>query len=553
MEPMEEVMVHGGMLVAKALKREGVEVVFTLSGGHIAAIYDGCVREGIRVMDMRHEQAAVHAAEGWAKVTRTPGVALLTAGPGVTDGVTGIANAHQNGSPALIFGGAAPIGQVDRGALQELRHVDLVSSITKWARTVTQTQRLTEYTAMAYREAFSGRYGPVFLECPMDVLNNLIPSEDAVIPGPGYRAAGRVQADPAEIERAAALLAKAERPVIFAGTTVWWDDASAQLRSLAERLQAPVFLNGSARGSLPPDHPLFCSLARRAALGEADVILLAGAKLDFRLGYGQPPLIPASAKIIWLDTLPEDIGANRGADVGLAGHVGLNMAAITQALGGRAAGGGDWLAKVRAAEDRARDKEAAMMRSDAAPIHPLRLCADLRDTLDRDAWVIGDGGDIVSYGARVLNPWEPGHWLDAGPMGTLGAGTGFAIAAKLAHPDQQVAILFGDGAFGLNGMEFETMARHHLPIVAVIGNDGQWAQIKHPQKAMLGHATAADLRPGIRYDLMAQAFGCHGELVEQPGDLRPALDRAFASGKPAVVNVLTDPNVVYARSTQAAV
>jgi acetolactate synthase I/II/III large subunit len=552
--PLEEVMVHGGMLVAKALKREGVEVVFTLSGGHIAAIYDGCVREGIRVMDTRHEQAAVHAAEGWAKVTRRPGVALLTAGPGVTDGVTGIANAYQNCSPVLIFGGAAPVEQLDRGALQELRHVDLVASITKWSRTVTQTKRLAEYTAMGFREALSGRYGPVFLECPMDTLNNLIPSEEAVLPGAGHRPA-RTQADPAAIERAAALLARAERPVIFAGTNVWWDDASAALRELAERVQSPVFLNGSARGSLPPDHPLFCSLARRTALTEADVIVLAGAKLDFRLGYGQPPLIPAAAKIIWLDTLAEDIGANRGAEVGLPGHVGLNLAAIAQALGSGAslASHREWLAQIRAAEDRAREREAALMRSDAQPIHPLRLCADLRDSLDRDAWVIGDGGDIVSYGARVINPWEPGHWLDAGPMGTLGAGTGFAIAAKIAHPDKQVAMLFGDGAFGLNGMEFETMARHNLPIVAVIGNDGQWAQIKHPQKAMLGHATAADLRPGVRYDLMAQAFGCYGELVERPEEIRPAIERAFASGKPAVVNVLTDPTVVYARSTQAAV
>ncbi len=550
---MQDVMSHGGMLAANILKREGVEVVFTLSGGHIAAIYDGCVRAGIRVMDTRHEQVAVHAAEGWARVTRQPGVALLTAGPGVTDGVTGIANAYQSGSPVIIFGGAAPLDQVDRGALQELRHVDLVSSITKWARTVTSTKRMAEYTALGLRKATTGRYGPVFLECPMDVLNNIIPTEEAIIPDAAPRGSDRTLADPREITRAAALLAKAERPVIFAGSTVWWDDAAAELRSLAERLDAPVFLNGSARGSLPPDHPLLCSQVRRAALGEADVILLVGAKLDFRLGYGQPPLIPGAAKLVWLDTLAEDIGANRGAEVGLAGHVGLNMAAIEAELGSAASGHTEWMSRIRAMEEKARAKEEALMASDAAPIHPLRLCRDMRDTLDRDAYVVGDGGDIVSFGARVLTPWEPGHWLDAGPLGTLGAGAGFAIAAKLARPDKQVAVLFGDGAFGLHGMEFETMARHNLPIVAVIGNDGQWAQIKHPQKAMLGHATAADLRPGIRYDLMAQAFGCHGELVERPEDIRPAIERAFASGKPAVVNVLTDPTVVYGRSTQVAV
>ncbi len=549
---MDEVMVHGGLLVARMLKREGVEVVFTLSGGHIAAIYDGCVREGIRVMDTRHEQAAVHAAEGWAKLTRRPGVALLTAGPGVTDGVTGIANAYQGNSPVIVFGGAAPVGHWDQGALQELRHVELVRPITKWARTVVQTQRLAEYTASAFREATSGRRGPVFLECPMDVLNNLIPAQEAVIPAPGYRSEGHQRGDPALIERAAALLEHAERPVIFAGSTVWWDDAAASLRSLAERMQAPVFLNGSGRGSLPPDHPLFFSLARRTALSNADLLLLVGTKLDFRLNYGQPPLIPPDVKIIWLDTQAEDIGINRGADVGIAGDVGAIMLQISSALGS-VTDHTPWFATLRAAEDIAREAEDALMHSDAVPIHPLRLCRELRDALDHDAYVIGDGGDIVSFGARVINVWQPGHWLDAGPMGTLGAGTGYAIAARLANPTAQIALLYGDGAFGLNGMEFETMVRHRLPVVAVIGNDGQWAQIKHPQKAILGHSTAADLAPGIRYDRMVEALGGYGELVERPEDIRPAIERAFASGKPACVNVLTDPNVVYSRSTQAAV
>ena len=549
---MDEVMTHGGLLVAEMLKREGVEVVFTLSGGHIAAIYDGCVRRGIRVVDTRHEQVAVHAAEGWAKVTRTPGVALLTAGPGVTDGVTGIANAYLAGSPIVVFGGAAPVAHWDQGALQELRLVELARPITKWARTVVQTQRLAEYTASAFREATTGRPGPTFLECPMDVLNAIIPTAEATIPAAGYRTVGRPHGDPALIEQAAQLLARAERPVIFAGTPVWWDDAAAPLRALAEHAQAPVFLNGGGRGSLPPDHPLFFSLARKTALGNADLLLLIGTKLDFRLNYGQPPLIPAEAKIIWVDTLGADIGVNRGADVGLVGDVGAIMGQLTTAA--RIAINHDaWLSQVRDAETKAREAEEALMASDAAPIHPLRLCRDLRDSLDRDAYVIGDGGDIVSYGARVINAWEPGHWLDAGPMGTLGAGPGFAIATKLARPDKQVALLYGDGAFGLHGMEFETMVRHNLPVVAVIGNDGQWAQIKHPQQAMLGHATAADLAPGIRYDKVVEALGGYGELVERPEDIRPAIERAFASGKPACVNVLTDPNVVYSRSTQAAV
>jgi acetolactate synthase-1/2/3 large subunit len=549
---MDEVMLHGGMLIAKMLKREGVEVVFTLSGGHIASIYDGCIREGIRVVDTRHEQAAVHAAEGWAKVTRTPGVALLTAGPGVTDGITGIANAYLNGSPLLIFGGAAPVEQWERGALQELPMVDVLRPITKWSRTVMQTKRLAEYTAIAFREATSGRHGPVFLECPMDVLNNFVDADDGLLPAPGYRTPARALGDPAEVERAAALLQKAERPVIFAGSTVWWDDASAALRPLAEKLQAPAFLNGSGRGSLPPDHPLFFSLARRAALSGSDLVLLVGTKLDFRLGYGRPPLIPADVRLVWLDTRPEDIGVNRGADVGIPGNVGAVMEQLTAALGS-AASHESWLASLREKEAAALEAEEASMCSDAEPIHPLRLCRELRDALDHDAYVIGDGGDIVSYGARVISAWEPGHWLDAGPMGTLGAGTGFAIATKLAHPKRQVAVLFGDGAFGLNGMEFETMVRHNLPVVGVIGNDGLWAQIYHTQKLLLGHGTAGELSPGIRYDRMVEAFGGYGELVTRPQEIRPAIDRAFAAGKPACVNVLTDPSVVYNRTTQAAV
>ncbi len=341
--------------------------------------------------------------------------------------------------------------------------------------------------------------------------------------------------------------------MIFAGSTIYQDDGAADLRALAEKLQAPVFLNGQGRGSLPPDSPLFFSLSRKLALGGADVILLIGTKLDFRLNYGQPPLIPERAKIVWLDTEARELGVNRPADVGIAGDVAATMRGICASLGSKAPNHAEWLAGLRAAECKAWEREEALMNSDATPIHPLRLCRELRDVLDRDAYCIGDGGDIVSYGARVINAYEPGHWIDAGPMGTLGAGTGFAIATKLARPNNQVAVLFGDGAFGLNGMDMETMVRHNLPVVAVIGNDGQWAQIKHPQKAILGHATAADLTPGIRYDKVVEAFGGYGELVSEPDQIRPALERAFAAGKAACVNVLTDPNVVYNRSTQAAV
>src|ERR1700730_6763184 len=545
-------MIHGGWLVAKIPKREGVEVVFTLSGGHIAGIYDGCVREGIRVVDTRHEQAAVHAAEGWAKATRKPGVALLTAGPGVTDGVTGVANAYLAGSPILVIGGAAPLSLWDRGALQEMNSIDLLRPITKWARTVHETSRLAEYTASAFRQMLSGKPGPTFLEMPMVVLNNFADTDTLFDPGEpaNYRFNGRTAPDPDLVLKAAALLDSAERPVIMAGTAVWWCDAAEPLRQLAERIQAPVFLNGAGRGCLPPTHPLFFTASRRKALERADTILAIGTRMDFRLNHGQPPLIPAEANVIWFDLAGEDIGVNRGAAVGLVGDVGLSMCQVTEATKQHTEG--EWLAYIRREERNALGRDGALMSSDAVPIHPMRLCREIRDFIDEDTTVVGDGGDIVSYGAKVINVSRPGYWLDAGPMGCLGTGTGYAIAAQLARPGQKVLILHGDGAFGLNGMEFESMVRQKLPVVSIIGNDGAWGQIKHPQKMIVGHTTAAELSPGIRYDKMVEALGGYGELVERPAEVRPALERAFASGRPALVNVLTDPTVVYPRKSNLA-
>ena len=546
-------MIHGGWIVAKILKREGVEVVFTLSGGHIAAIYDGCKREGIRVVDTRHEQAAVHAAEGWAKCTRTPGVAILTAGPGVTDGVTGVANAYLAGSPVLVIGGAAPLSLWDRGALQEMNQIDLLRPITKWARTVHETTRLGEYTASAFRQMLNGKPGPTFLEMPMDVLNNLADTDTLFDPGEpaSYRYGGRTAPDPDMVVKAAALLEKAQHPVIMAGTAVWWCDASEPLRQLAERINAPVFLNGAGRGCLPPAHPLFFTSARRKALEGADTILAIGTRMDFRLNHGQPPLIPAQANIIWFDLAGEDVGVNRGAAVGLVGDVGLSMRQLTAAT--KQLRESDWLDYIRTEERNILARDEAAMSSDAVPVHPMRLCREIRDFIDEDTTVIGDGGDIVSYGGRIINAYKPGYWLDPGPMGCLGTGTGFAIAAQLARPGKKVLILHGDGAFGLNGMEFESMVRQQIPVVSIIGNDGAWGQIKHPQKAIIGHATAAELSPGIRYDKMVEALGGYGELVERPEDIRPALDRAFASGLPACINVLIDPNKPYSRSTNVAV
>src|SRR3989442_8525255 len=366
-------MIHGGWLVAKILKREGVEVVFTLSGGHIAGIYDGCIREGIRVVDTRHEQAAVHAAEGWAKSTRKPGVALLTAGPGVTDGVTGVANAYLADSPVLVIGGAAPLSLWDRGALQEMNQIDLLRPITKWARTVHETARLSEYTAAAFRQMLSGKPGPVFLELPMDVLNNFVDTDTAFDPGEpaNYRPAGRTYPDPELISKAAALLESAQRPVIMAGTAVWWCDGAGPPLELAERIQAPVFLTGAGRGCLPPTHPLFFTASRRKALEGADTILAVGTRMDFRLNHGQPPLIPARANVIWFDLAAEDVGVNRGAAVALVGDVGVSMHQGTEAT--KQLHADAWLEYIRVEERRGPEPETAITKSDAVTLHSYRF------------------------------------------------------------------------------------------------------------------------------------------------------------------------------------
>ena len=434
-----------------------------------------------------------------------------------------------------------------------MNQIDLLRPITKWARTVHETSRLAEYTAMAFRQMLGSKPGPAFLEIPMDVLNNFVDTDAFFDPGEpaSYRPMGRAYPDPELVHKAAALLDKAQRPVIMAGTAVWWCDAAEALRELAERIQAPVFLNGAGRGCLPPTHPLFFTSARRKALEGADTILAIGTRMDFRLNHGQPPLIPAAANVIWFDLASEDIGANRGVAAGLAGDVGVSMQQVAETT--RQLNQEEWLAYIRTEERRGLERDSASMNSDAVPIHPMRFCREIRDFIDEDTTVVGDGGDIVSYGGRVINVSKPGYWLDAGPMGCLGTGTGFAMAAQIARPGQKVLILHGDGAFGLNGMEFESMVRQNLPVVSIIGNDGAWGQIKHPQRALIGHATAAELTPGTRYDKMVEALGGYGELVERPGDIRPALERAFASGLPACINVLIDPEKPYSRSTNVAV
>ncbi len=536
-------MEHGGRIVAKALKSRGVTHLFTLSGGHLFSIYDGCKAEGIEIVDVRHEQTAAFAAEGFAKATRGVGVAALTAGPGVTNGMSAIAGAQANGSPICVLGGRAPEMRWGSGSLQEFDHVPVVSPLVKSAQTVKEPGEIGARTAAALDLALAMPGGPTFVDYPLDVV--FTEAE------PGISAPAPVEARPAEgIEEAAALLASAERPAIMAGSGLYWGRGEDELRALAEALGIPVFLNGLGRGCLSADHELAFSRARGAGLGGADVALVIGVPLDFRLGFGAS--IAEEAKLIRLDVAPNELTANRAPELDLVGDVAASLAAIREALGSPGRRTEPWLGQLRKVEEEKRAGERAELDDGRSPLHPVRIYKELGEVLERDAIVVGDGGDFVSYAGRFVNTYQPGCWMDPGPFGCLGAGPGQAIGAKLAHPDRQVCLLLGDGAFGFAGIEFDTMARHGLPIVGVMGNNGIWALEHHPMKFLYGYSVAAELRPETRYEQMVEALGCEGILVREPGELRPALERAFESGKPTLVNVLTDPEVVYPRKSNLA-
>jgi acetolactate synthase-1/2/3 large subunit len=535
---------HGGRIVARALKSRGVSHLFTLSGGHLFSIYDGCREEGIEIVDVRHEQSAAFAAEGFAKATRRVSVAALTAGPGVTNGISAIAGAQANCSPLCVLGGRAPELRWGAGSLQEIDHLPFVSPLVKSAETVRDTERIAARTAAALDLALAAPSGPTFVDYPLDVVFGEAAAE---IPPPPP--AGGAE-PPAGVEEAAALLAAAERPAIMAGTGLYWGRGEEELRALAEALGLPVLLNGLGRGCLPADHELAFSRARGAALGGADVALVVGVPIDFRLGFGAS--FGAETKLIRLDAAPNALTANRAPQLDLVGDVAATLAAIRESVGGAPRRSDRWLQELRAIEAERRAAERQELEDPRAPLHPVRVYGELGELLDRDAIVIGDGGDFVSYAGRFVDTFEPGCWMDPGPFGCLGAGPGQAIGAKLAHPERQVCLLLGDGAFGFAGIEFDTMARHDLGVVGVVGNNGIWALEHHPMKFVYGYSVAAELRPETRYDRMVEALGCDGLLVREPGELRPALERAFESGRPTLVNVLTDPEGVYPRKSNLA-
>jgi acetolactate synthase-1/2/3 large subunit len=552
-------VVSGGHLVARALKNEGVDTIFTLCGGHIIDIYDGCIDEGIRIIDVRHEQVAAHAADGYARQTGKLGCVVTTAGPGCTNAVTGIATAFRSESPVLHIGGQSALVQWKMGGLQDLPHVDMMRPITKFASTVMSTERIADMVTMAARECFAGAYGPVYLEIPRDVLDREIDQARAVIPAPGhYRASTRSVGDIRDIERLADILVNAERPAILYGQQVWAARGHEEAIALLRGLDIPGYFNGASRGLLPPSDPHHFDRTRSLAFGKADVIVVVGTPFDFRMGYGKRIAVPT---LVQIDMDYRTVGKNRDVSLGLVGDPGAVLGALLQAASGRIKNDKRqarraWMKELAAAEEQATQKLMPLFKSDSVPIHPYRVAYELNEFLGEDTVYIGDGGDVVTISAQAVRPRRPGQWMDPGALGSLGVGTGFAIAAGLANPEKEILCYYGDGAFAMTAFDMETANRFGVPYVAVVGNNSAMNQIRYGQLAKYGEerGNVGNLLGDVPFGQFAQMLGGYGEEVRDPAQIAPALLRARESvrktRKCAVVNIWVDPRE-YAPGTKS--
>ena len=530
--------ITGSEVLAQALGAQGVDTLFYLMGGPMLETEAACIQLGIRAIDTRHEQAAALAAHAWTRVTRRPGVCMGCSGPGTTNLVTGVANAFADAAPVVAIGGSSPRVFLGMEAFQEIDQVAIMRPVTKWAERIYDARRIPELVATAFRQATTGRPGPVYLDLPGDTLGEKVEAESVVQP-PAWRPAPRTLGDPGAVREAIALLARAERPVILGGSGVWWSDGAAAFRALVEATGIPFYTTPISRGLIPEDHALAFLNARSKAFAEADVVVAVGTRFNWMVQFGRPPRFAADLKVIHVDIDPAQLGHNRAVDVPIAG----DARAVLEQLHAEAEGKLDprrwaaWTGKLRALDAEKSAEVDGAMSSDATPIHPLRLCKEVRDFLRRDAILVVDGQEILNYGRQAIPTFVAGHRLNSGAFGCMGVGLPFGVGAKVARPDAQVVVLHGDGSYGLNAMEIDTAVRHGIPVLVVISNNGGWTAdapwtrpLPKPGRN-LGHT---------RYDKVAQELGAHGEYVEKPHEIRPALERAWASGRPAVVNVITD-------------
>ena len=547
--------VHGGRIIVRQLKTEGVDALFTLTGGHISALYDGVKHEGgMRVIDVRHEQAAAHAADGYARLTRRPGAAAVTAGPGLTDAITGVANAFYADSPIVVFAGRNPLGLESMGALQDAPQLELLRPVTKRVDVVLETRRLAEVTNYALRHSLAPRMGPTFVDLPMDVLMSTV-DEDQVVAAGDQRFTHVPGPDPDAVARVAQLLADAEHPVVLSGSGTYWAGAWDELRALVETARVPLYVNSMSRGILPAGHPNLLPSGRSGATRKADVIIALGIDFDFRLGYGRGERYADDVTVVHVDPQADKLGHNRQVDLGITSDIRLFLTALLEhdATFGRSEDSA-WLEDLRGASEQRQTEAMSHIDNDATPIHPKRFAAEVARFHDDDAILIGDGGDIVAVTAGVTQANVPGHWMDPGPFGCLGVGAPFALAARHVHPDKQVLVIYGDGSFGFNGFELESAARQGLPFLGVIGTDGAWGEMRTFHETVYGAEgmLAQDLSQETRYETVAEGLGGYGERVEDPDEIAPALTRAqkaVEEGVPAIVNVILDPTVKRQSST----
>ena len=530
--------ITGSEVLAQALRSQGVDTMFYLMGGPMLETEAACIKLGIRAIDTRHEQAAALAAHAWTRVTRRPGVAMGCSGPGAINLATGVANAFTDCAPLVAIGGSSPRVYLGMEAFQEIDQVALMKPITKWAERIYDAKRIPDVVDTAFRQATTGRPGPVYIDMPGDILGEKVEEEAVQYRGP-WKPAPRTLGDPGAVREAIALLAKAERPVVIAGSGVWWSDGAAALQAFVEATGIPFYTTPISRGLIAEDHELSFLNARSKAFTEADVVLAVGTRFNWIVQFGRPPRFAADLKVIHVDINPTQLGHNRPVDVPIAGDAKAVLEQLRAEAEGKIAPRryAAWTGKLRTLDAEKGAEQDKAMSQEQTPIHPLRLCKEVRDFMRRDGILVVDGQEILNFGRQAIPTYVAGHRLNSGAFGTMGVGLPFGVGAKVAKPDAQVLVLHGDGSYGINAMEMDTAVRHKIPVVVVISNNGGWTAdapwtrpLPKPGRN-LGHT---------RYDRLAMDLGAHGEFVEKPHDIRPALERAFASGKPAVVNVITD-------------
>ncbi len=531
--------VTGNRILAKALKHEGVSTLFFLSGGPMDSFYYEIEKEGaIRLIDARHEQGAAMMAHGWSRVTGEPGVCAACSGPGTTNLVTGIVTAFTDACPVVSIGGSSNSRLTGWEDFQEVDQVSVMRPITKWAAQVNEARRIPELVSVAFRKCWGNRPGPVYLDLPGDVLHELADEGDIFYPEQS-RTESRPMGNPDDVKAAIDLLSKAERPLVLSGTGVFWSKAWKELEEFVDAAGIPFYTTPQGRGVVPEDHGLSFPAARSTAFREADVALVIGTRINWIWQYMQAPRFAADLKTIQINTDREEIGHNRAADVGIVGDAKMVLQQLTQEAKEQNfpnKSGTPWVEKLAAKEATNAERSEPLLNSDQSPMHALRMMKEIRDFLPRDAVLVVDGHETLNFGRQSLPTYMPGHRLNSGASGCMGVGLPFGIAAAAAKPDKKTLVIHGDGSFGINAINIDTAVRHNIPVVCVVNQNGGWAAGRSED----------DLKTGVelgfeqRYDKLGESLGAHGEYVDKPEDIKPALERAYASGKPAIVNVVTD-------------